>query len=111
MLSPDDSPVHGRVDAEGRLVMADPALADLHARAGGERGGPLAVPQLATLARLARRLAIPVSRAVIAANGEEDLDLWVRARPDGGEVALAIAGWRHRLAAPPIESTSAGAQL
>jgi signal transduction histidine kinase len=104
MLSPDDSPVHGRVDAEGRLVMADPALADLHARAGGERGGPLAVPQLATLARLARRLAIPVSRAVIAADGEEDLDLWVRARPDGSEVALAIAGWKHRLAAPPIEA-------
>ena len=107
MLSPDDSPVHGRVDSEGRLVMADPALADLHARAGGERGGPLAVPQLATLARLARRLAIPVSRAVIAADGEEDLDLWVRARPEGGEVALAIAGWKHRLAAPPIEAPSA----
>ncbi len=54
------------------------------------------MPQLATLARLARRLAIPVARAVIAADGEEDLDLWVRARPEGGEVALAIA----RLAAP-----------
>jgi signal transduction histidine kinase len=104
MLSADDSPVHGRVDAEGRLVMADPALADLHARAGGERGGPLAVPQLATLARLARRLAIPVSRAVIAADGEEDLDLWVRARPDGGDVTLAIAGWRHRPALAPIEA-------
>jgi len=107
MLTADDSPVHGRVDADGRLVMADPALADLHARAGGERGGPLAVPQLATLARLARRLAIPVSRAVIAADGEEDLDLWVRARPEGDEVALAIAGWKHRLAAPPIETASA----
>jgi signal transduction histidine kinase len=106
MLSVDDSPVHGRVDGEGRLVMADPALADLHARAGGERGGPLAVPQLATLARLARRLAIPVSRAVIAADGEEDLDLWVRARPDGGDVTLAIAGWRHRPAAPRIEAAS-----
>ncbi len=104
MLNPDDSPVHGRVDSEGRLVMADPALADLHARAGGERGGPLAVPQLATLARLARRLAIPVSRTVIAADGEEDLDLWVRARPEGDEVALAIAGWKHRAAAPPMEA-------
>ncbi len=104
MLSPDDSPVRGRVDGDGRLVMADPALADLHARAGGEQGGPLAVPQLATLARLARRLAIPISRAVIAADGEEDLDLWVRARPEGGEVALAIAGWTHRPAAPPIDA-------
>ena len=104
MPGPDDSLVHGRVDADGRLVMADPALADLHARAGGERGGPLAVPQLATLARLVRRLAIPVSRAVVAADGEEDLDLWVRARPEGSEVALAIAGWTHRHAAAPIEA-------
>ena len=31
-------PVTGRVDAEGRLVAADPPLAALHAQAGGERG-------------------------------------------------------------------------
>ncbi len=91
-------PDHGRVDGDGRLIAADPALADLHARAGGEPGGPLAVPQLAALARLARRLAIPVSRAVLAADGEDDLDLWVRARPDGGTVELAIAGWAQRSA-------------
>lgn len=94
----DNAPVHGRVDADGRLVAADPALADLHARAGGEPGGPLAVPQLAQLARLARRLSIPVSRAVLAADGEDDLDLWVRARPDGAAIELAIAGWSHRAA-------------
>jgi len=104
MLSPQDSPVHGRIDAAGRLIVADPALADLHLRAGGQAGGALAVPQLATLARLARRLAIPVARAVIAADGEEDLDLWVRARPEGDEVALAIVGWKHRRAAPPIDA-------
>ena len=102
MLSPEDSPVHGRIDRAGRLVSADPALADLHLRAGGATGGPLAVPQLAALARLARRLAIPVSRALTAADGEEDLDLWVRARPDDDGVALAIVGWKHRPAAPPI---------
>jgi signal transduction histidine kinase len=102
MLAPDDSPVHGRVDGDGRLVAADPALAELHARAGGEEGGPIAVPQLAALARLARRLAVPVSRAVLAADGEEDLDLWVRARPDGDHVALAIAGWTRRPASAPL---------
>ncbi len=102
MLGHENQPVHGRVDGGGRLVSADPALADLHARAGGERGGPLAVPQLASLARLARRLAIPVSRAVLAADGEDDLDLWVRARPDGGDVELAIVGWTHRAAAVPL---------
>lgn len=94
----ESNPVHGRVDGDGRLVAADPALADLQARAGGEPGGPLAVPQLAALARLARRLSIPVSRAVLAADGDDDLDLWVRARPDGAMVDLVIAGWTPRAA-------------
>jgi signal transduction histidine kinase len=102
MLIPEDQPVRGVVDQEGRLVSADEALAALHARAGGEEGGPLAIPQLAALARLSRRLSIPVSRAVLAADGEEDLDLWVRARPEEGGVALAIAGWTSRTAAPPL---------
>ncbi|HEY0270144.1 MAG TPA: PAS domain-containing sensor histidine kinase, partial [Sphingomonas sp.] len=83
-----DDPVHGRVDADGRLVSADTALAGLQARAGGEMGGPLAIPQLAALARLARRLGIPIARGVLAADGDEDLDLWVRARLDGDQVVL-----------------------
>jgi signal transduction histidine kinase len=95
-LSRLDDPVHGRVDAEGRLEAADTALADLHARAGGEPGGPLAIPQLAALARLARRLGVPIARGVLAADGDEDLDLWVRARLDGDVVALTIAGWSRR---------------
>jgi signal transduction histidine kinase len=102
MLIPEDQPVRGLVDRDGRLVSADDALAALHARAGGEEGGPLAIPQLAALARLSRRLSIPVSRAVLAADGEEDLDLWVRARPDPDGIALAIAGWTSRAAAPPL---------
>jgi hypothetical protein len=94
----EHNPVHGRVDGDGRLIAADPALADLQSRAGGEPGGPLAVPQLAALARLARRLSIPVSRAVLAADGDDDLDLWVRAKPDGLMVDLVIAGWTPRAA-------------
>jgi len=90
--------VVGRVDWEGRLLAADPALLALHRRAGGKEGGVLAVPQIAALARLARRLGIPISRAAIAADGERDLDLWVRAEPDGREVALSITGWTERRA-------------
>ena len=93
--------VAGRIDAEGRLVAADPALAALHEQAGGREGGVLAVPQIAALARLARRLGIVISRAAIAADGERDLDLWVRAEPDGEEVALAITGWAGRPARAP----------
>jgi signal transduction histidine kinase len=98
--SADTDIVAGRIDAEGRLVEADPPLAALHEQAGGSAGGMLAVPQIAALARLAQRLGITISRAAVAAQGEDDLDLWVRAAPDGREVALAISGWTHRPARP-----------
>ncbi|MDQ8757950.1 HAMP domain-containing sensor histidine kinase [Sphingosinicella sp. LHD-64] len=99
----DERPVTGRIDADGRLVAADPPLAALNERAGGREGGPLSVPQIAALARLARRLGITVSRAAIAADGDQDIDLWVRAAPEGDEVALSITGWAAR---PAAESTA-----
>lgn len=93
-----ERPVTGRIDADGRLIAADPPLAALHERAGGREGGALSVPQIAALARLAQRLGITVSRAAIAADGENDIDLWVRAAPEGDEVALSITGWAQRMA-------------
>lgn len=84
-----------RVDREGRLLVADPAIDALNSRAGGAMGVVMAVPQLATVARLARRLDIPVSRSVIVADEDVDLELWVRAEVDGEEVRLAISGWRE----------------
>lgn len=100
--------VRGRIDGDGRLVAADPPLESLHLRAGGEEGGALAVPQIAALARLSRRLGIVISRGVIAADEDSDLDLWVRAQPDEEGVALEISGWSRRPAytpppAPPAE--------
>ena len=103
----DEAEVIGRVDAEGRLVAADPPLAALQASAGGDEGGVLAVPQIAALARLARRLGITISRAALAADGEQDLDLWVRAAPEGDEVALAITGWASRSPRPPAPAAPA----
>ncbi len=96
-------PVSGRLDGEGRLIEADPPLAALHEHAGGRPGGALAVPQIATLARLARRLGIIVARPAIAADGERDIDLWVRAEPQGPDVALEISGWTVRAPAPAPE--------
>jgi signal transduction histidine kinase len=93
---PNGPAVRGRVDSAGRLVEADPPLAALHARAGGEERGPLAVPQIASLARLARRLGVVISRPVIAADGDVDLELWLRAQPAGDEVELSITGWTER---------------
>jgi len=87
---------HGRIDRSGRLVDAEPPLVRLQESAGGAVGQPLAVPQIATLARLAQRLGVLVSRCVIAADGMDDLDLWVEARPDDEGVALSVGGWARR---------------
>lgn len=86
----------GHIDSHGRLTEAEARLAELNARAGGTPGGPLAVPQIATLARLAQRLGIGISRNVIAADGDDDLELWVRAEPLDGGVRIEVSGWRPR---------------
>jgi signal transduction histidine kinase len=99
--------VRGRIDAQGRLAEAEPRLAALQRAAGGEEGGPLAIPQVAALARLAGRLNIAISRPAVAAEGDADLDLWVRAEPDGAGVALTISGWRRRPAQGPAPAPQA----
>lgn len=91
-----DGAVFGRLDEDGRLIAADAPLAELHERAGGTPGGHLAIPQIAALARLARRLGILLSRSVVAADGAEDIALWVRAEPDRDGVNLALEGWQRR---------------
>ncbi|HEX5183079.1 MAG TPA: HAMP domain-containing sensor histidine kinase, partial [Allosphingosinicella sp.] len=70
----------------------------------------LAVPQIAALARLARRLGITISRPAVAADGEADLDLWVRAAPSGGGVDLAIGGWTERAPRGPAPGNEAERQ-
>ncbi|TPG12689.1 sensor histidine kinase [Sphingomonas oligophenolica] len=109
-MKPDGLPEipvsHALIDATGRLIAADPAIEALNDAAGGTIGAPLAVPPLATIVRLARRLDILVSRRVTVADGESDLELWVRAQPEGDETRLAISGWREvRPAASPTAST------
>jgi len=94
-------PVMGRVDRDGRLIQADPALLRLQQDAGSTLGAPLALPQLAAVARSAMKLGVPLSRSVIAASVDQDLDLWVRAQPDGEGATLTIEGWKARPPAPP----------
>lgn len=93
--------VTGLVDGDGRLVAADPPLAVLQRQAGGEEGGVLALPRVAAIVRLARRLNLPVAREAVVAGEEGDLDLWVRATPDPAGVRLAIAGWITRPVGSP----------
>ncbi|CAA9532357.1 MAG: hypothetical protein AVDCRST_MAG31-2480 [uncultured Sphingomonas sp.] len=96
MASVSPEPVGGIVDADGRLTAADPRLEQLQREAGSELGRPLAVPQLAFIARLARKLGVTISRPALAAAAEVDLDLWVRAEPEGGDVRLTIESWVER---------------
>jgi signal transduction histidine kinase len=97
----DLGPVTGRVDRDGRLTAADPALLKLQEEAGSKLGAPLALPQLAAVARSAMKLGVPLSRSVIAASSDQDLDLWVRAEPDEEGATLTIEGWKARPPAPP----------
>ena len=91
--------VTGRIDSAGRLVEADAMLIDLQLEAGSSVGDRLALPQLAAVARLARKLGVGIARPAIVAARDHDLELWVRAEPDGDDVVITIESWRRR---PPL---------
>lgn len=100
MLSARTDVIRAVVGADGVLLSADMPLLALQLQAGGKEGGPLLIPQLATLARLAGRLNMLLSRPAVAAGDDVDIDMWVRARPDGDRVHLLIHDWRERPARP-----------
>ncbi len=93
--------VLGRLDRVGRLIAADPDLAALQSEAGSAMGQSLALPQLAAIAELARKLGTTVTRSAIAASATDDVELWVTAVPEGDEIALTLDGWTRRPAAGP----------
>lgn len=88
--------ITGRIDSEGRLVEADAMLTDLQLEAGSAVGDRLALPQLAAVARLARKLGVGIARPAIVASRDHDLELWVRAEPEGDDVVITIESWRRR---------------
>ncbi|QQV78515.1 PAS domain-containing sensor histidine kinase [Sphingomonas aliaeris] len=98
MSEVDFAAVRGLIDPDGRLREADTRLDELNVRAGGAIGQSVAVPQIASVARLAKRLGIPVTRAVIAGDADGDLELWVKADPTSDGVQLEITGWQLRTA-------------
>jgi signal transduction histidine kinase len=94
-------PVLGRLDRSGRLIVADPELETLQREAGSELGQMLALPQVAAVAQLARKLGTAVGRPAVAASADNDIELWVNAKPEGEEIALSLEGWTVRPAAGP----------
>lgn len=93
--------VHGRVDRGGRLVAADPKLEAVQCEAGGTPGGPLALPQIAVITRLAFRLGVMIERPALLATEDSDIQCWVRAVPAGEEVELTLDNWSARPARGP----------
>lgn len=94
-------PVLGRLDRAGRLISADPQLEALQREAGSDLGQPLALPQVAAVALLARKLRTSVSRPAVAASTDHDIEVWVQATPEGEEIALSLEGWTVRAPAGP----------
>ena len=94
-------PIVGRIDKAGRLVAADPELETLQRQAGSNLGQRLALPQVAAVAELARKLGIAVTRSAVAASADQDIELWVQATPEGDEVVLSLQGWTERAPTAP----------
>jgi two-component sensor histidine kinase/PAS domain-containing protein len=97
----DRGPVRGRLDGQDRLISADPDLVALQVEAGSHVGSQLALPQITAIARLARKLGVPIYRNAIAAGADHDVELWVRATPEGEEVSLILERWIYRPPASP----------
>jgi signal transduction histidine kinase len=97
----DRAPVRGRLDGHDRLISADPELVALQTEAGSHVGSELALPQIISIARLARKLGVPIYRNAIAAGADHDVELWVRATPEGQEVSLSLERWFYRPPAAP----------
>ncbi|WP_417609170.1 sensor histidine kinase [Parasphingorhabdus sp.] len=90
-------PVLGQVDVDGLLLSADPPLMQLHLHCGGTEGGPLAVPELAELCRLSRRLGMNLSRPVQASDNDRRIEMWVETRfaDKDQPLGLSIIDWKE----------------
>ncbi|MBW4329309.1 HAMP domain-containing histidine kinase [Stakelama sp. CBK3Z-3] len=106
MLEIPPPAVTARTDLQGILIEADNRIAELNRTAGGDIGKPVAVPQLAALVRLALRLRIVLSRQIVAADGESDVELWVRVEPDDTGLSLQVSGWRDHRDWPVVEDAA-----
>jgi nitrogen-specific signal transduction histidine kinase len=90
--------IEARLDPNGKVIAADPALMQIHKANGGVEGGVLAIPPLLALAELAWLTRAKIERAVTIADGELDIDLWVGAVCRDDAVLLSIMGWQEATA-------------
>lgn len=89
------SVVTARLDGCDRIRAADDLILRLQAAAGGEADGRIAIPQIAAVARLARRLDILIARPLLIGGQDYDIRLWIRAKPVGDGVDLEFSEWQE----------------
>lgn len=95
-----------RLDSGDRIRMADDSILHLQAAAGGAADGRIAVPQIAAVARLARRLNILIARPLLIGGANFDIRLWVRAKPLDDGVELSFTEWQETQHPPASESAA-----
>ncbi len=96
-----------RLDGADCIRSADDAIVRLQIAAGGTADGRIAIPQIAAVARLARRLNILISRPLLIGGERQDIRLWVRAKPAGDGVELRFSEWQET---PHIHDADSPAQ-
>jgi signal transduction histidine kinase len=87
-------PVQGLCDAHDCLIEADPALAGLHMRCGGDWPGVLAVPALLALVRRTRVSGVAQLRMLRAVDEGKAIAFLARATPEAAGTRLALSHWR-----------------
>ena len=87
-------PILVDVAADGRLVRADGPVLRLHLLAGGQEGGHLAIPALSALASVTHKFQMRFARALMVADEDEDIELWVETEIVESVARLKIIGWR-----------------
>lgn len=101
------APVTGSFDRNGCILRADDRLMALQIEAGGRSDGPLALPPLAGVVRLALRLGTPLSRPVDLARDEADISVWAQLRPEDDGVHLTLFDWQERRPRQPMSHAAA----
>lgn len=85
-----------RLDGADAILDADALIRRLHEAAGGVENAPIALPQIAGVARLVRRLGVGIARPLMIGLPEQEYRLWARARPlDNGVVELSLSDWQE----------------
>lgn len=87
--------ISARLDARDHIIAADDLILRLQRAAGGLDTGRIAIPGVAAVARLTRRLKIAVTRPLLIGGRDYDIRLWVRAYPVADGVALDFSDWQQ----------------